>query len=96
LTIHEEIIQSRVSLQQSILAECAGLPKQGGRLVYATCSLLEEENEEIVSWFLDRYPKYSLVSSPLVVDNGSDGDTITLLPHRLATDGFFAAIFTRS
>ncbi len=85
--------------QASILDAASRLPKFGGRLVYATCSLLREENEEIVEQFLATHPDYALVPMsqvlaeqkiPLEMDR-----YLKMLPHKHQTDGFFAAVLER-
>ena len=93
--------------QSSILDTARALVRVGGRLVYATCSLLEEENEAQVSSFLMRHPEFSLVplarAWPLVetVTRGdaqadrSTAEMLTLTPARHGTDGFFAAVLER-
>ncbi len=90
--------------QAAILASAARLVKPGGRLVYATCSLLQEENESIVAQFLAANDAFMLVPAsavlaeqkladhPLLQDSG---DYLKLLPHRHQTDGFFAAVLER-
>ena len=94
--------QSLVELnakQGAILAGAARLVKAGGRLVYATCSLLAEENEDIVSAFLTSHADFVLVpmaevlaEQKIVLDMG---DYLKLLPHLHQTDGFFAAVLER-
>ena len=90
--------------QASILAAAAGPVKQGGRLVYATCSLLEAENEAIVAAFLAAHPDFVLLSAADIlrkqgveIDALEAGDDrLRLLPHRHGTDGFFAAVLQRT
>ncbi len=85
--------------QASILASAARLVKSGGRLVYATCSLLREENEAIVESFLAANPEFSLCDArELLPDNVAallDGPCLKLQPQKHGTDGFFAAAMTR-
>jgi 16S rRNA (cytosine967-C5)-methyltransferase len=74
--------------------------RPGGRLLYATCSLLKKENEERVQAFLQTHPDFSLVSADHVMSKWFPSISVTspfmlLLPHKLPTDGFFAAIMTR-
>jgi 16S rRNA (cytosine967-C5)-methyltransferase len=84
--------------QSSILDTAAALVRPGGRLVYATCSLLHEENEGQVSAFLIRHAEFVLV--PLArawpfETTAPDGDMLSLTPARHGTDGFFAAVLER-
>ncbi|MEA3121133.1 MAG: rRNA (cytosine967-C5)-methyltransferase [Paraburkholderia sp.] len=85
--------------QASILASAARLVKPGGRLVYATCSLLEAENEAVVAQFLADHPEFTLVPAGKVLAEQrievEMGDYLSLWPHRHATDGFFAAVLER-
>ena len=86
--------------QRAILEAAAGLLKPGGRLVYGTCSLLAEENEEIVEGFLARHPGFALVPAKAVLDRlglkvSGAGDYLHLYPHVHDTDGFFAAVLER-
>ncbi len=85
--------------QQAILAGASRLVKAGGRLVYATCSLLAEENEAIVTHFLSTHPEFSLVPVRDVLAEQKitldQGDYLQLLPHVHRTDGFFAAVLER-
>jgi 16S rRNA C967 or C1407 C5-methylase (RsmB/RsmF family) len=87
--------------QTAILASAARLLKPGGRLVYATCSLLPEENEQIAQAFSVAHPNFKPLPvkdllTELDVDQAStlctaDDLYLRLWPHCHATDGFFAA-----
>jgi 16S rRNA (cytosine967-C5)-methyltransferase len=85
--------------QLSILNGAARLVKPGGRLVYATCSILEEENESIVSQFLATNSAFQLVPVKEVLEEQKIplqmDDYLKLLPHKHQTDGFFAAVLER-
>jgi 16S rRNA (cytosine967-C5)-methyltransferase len=85
--------------QQAILASAARLIKPAGRLVYATCSLLQEENEAVVEQFLASHPDFELVPmKEVLAEQKIDlemGDYLKLLPHVHQTDGFFAAVLTK-
>ena len=85
--------------QASILASASRLVKKGGRLIYATCSILEAENEAIVTQFLADHADFALVPArDVLAEQRIDidtGDYLSLWPHRHATDGFFAAVLER-
>lgn len=86
--------------QGAILAAAAKLVKPGGRLVYATCSLLAAENNEVADAFLAAHPGFVAVSAAEVltrqgIDIAGAGERLELLPQRHGTDGFFAAVFER-
>jgi 16S rRNA (cytosine967-C5)-methyltransferase len=89
--------------QAAILASAARLLKPGGRLVYATCSLLRAENEDIVADFALQNKEFAPVPVADVLRHqnvpqvGSlvDNDYLRLWPYRHATDGFFAAVWQR-
>jgi 16S rRNA (cytosine967-C5)-methyltransferase len=97
----EDLVELREK-QRSILAAAADLVRQGGRLVYATCSLLREEDEGQVDAFLSRRPDYapvpvaglwpSLAAGP---PPEGDGPFLLVSPARHGTDGFFAAVLER-
>jgi 16S rRNA (cytosine967-C5)-methyltransferase len=87
--------------QAAILAAAASLLKPGGRLVYATCSLLPEENAQIVDAFLAAHPAFVrrpatdvLAAQGIALELA--GPDLQLLPHVHGTDGFFAAVLERS
>jgi 16S rRNA (cytosine967-C5)-methyltransferase len=91
---------SELALKQAaILRAAANLVKPGGRLVYATCSLLAEENEDVVAAFLaERGDFRALHCGELLRQQGialDTGEFLKLLPHLHGTDGFFAAALTR-
>ena len=89
--------------QAAILHAASGLVKSGGRLVYATCSLLAAENDAVVSAFLAAHPEYVALSASDVLrkqgieidGDAQGGERLRLLPHRHGSDGFFAAVMER-
>jgi len=86
--------------QRAILDAAASLLKPGGRLVYGTCSLLAEENEEIVAAFLAAHPDFALVPAKAILEKQGlriqgAGDFMHLYPHVHDTDGFFAAVLEK-
>ena len=85
--------------QTNILAAGSKLLKNGGRLVYATCSLLHEENQGIVEAFLSTHPEFKLLPAGEVLTQQKVplemGDYLQLLPQKHGTDGFFAAVMER-
>ena len=95
----EKDVAELVEKQSRILAAAAKLPRVGGRLVYATCSILREEGEDIVAKFLAAHPAYAQVSCAEIL--GAQGialDTgmnLRIFPNVHYTDGFFAAAFER-
>jgi 16S rRNA (cytosine967-C5)-methyltransferase len=86
--------------QATILASAANLVKPGGRLVYATCSFLPEENQEIVENFLATRPHFTLLNcAELLAQQKVPLDTgifMQLTPRLHRTDGFFAAALERA
>lgn len=88
-----------VALQARILASAARLVKPGGRLVYATCSLLPAENEAQVAAFLAANPAFHVVPLAEVapqMTGSAHPDYLSLTPARHDTDGFFAAVLQRA
>jgi 16S rRNA (cytosine967-C5)-methyltransferase len=86
--------------QRAILASAARLVKPGGRLVYATCSVLARENQDIVQGFLAEHPQFELKPANAVLAEQKiplemEGDWLTLYPNVHGTDGFFAAVLER-
>lgn len=91
-----ESIEELKIKQAAILNSAANLLKAGGRLVYATCSILPEENQNIVDSFLQTHPNFELINASEILKqqkiNLDTGEYLQLLPHLHGTDGFFAAI----
>lgn len=92
-------VRELTAKQASILAAAANLVKPGGRLVYATCSILREENDGIVDDFLTAHPQFEaepaqalLAAQGVTIDCG---ERFRVLPHRHAMDGFFATVLKR-
>ena len=90
----------KYTLQQAaILAATSRLLKKGGRLVYATCSFLPEENQHIVLAFLAAHPDFVLRPVSEILQQQKialdTGDYLELRPHLHGTDGFFAAVLER-
>jgi 16S rRNA (cytosine967-C5)-methyltransferase len=89
-----------VEKQRAILAAASRLLKPGGRLVYATCSILREENEAVSEDFAADHPHFKpLACNQLLAGQRIDLDTgahLRLWPHLHGTDGFFAAAFERA
>ena len=94
-----ESVARLVGKQTAILRAASGMVKPGGRLVYATCSLLAEENEAIVDAFLTANPAFSMVDCDSVFEQQKialrTGKYLRLTPHQHGTDGFFGAVLTR-
>jgi 16S rRNA (cytosine967-C5)-methyltransferase len=91
--------------QRQILNRAAGLVKPKGRLIYATCSLLHQENEAVVKDFLTQNPGYQLQRADALLQQSGlpqetaqflcEGPFLRLWPHRHGTDGFFVAVLER-
>jgi 16S rRNA (cytosine967-C5)-methyltransferase len=81
--------------QRAILERYARLVKPGGRLVYATCSINQAENEDVRATFVAAHPEFEPVPAlPAAVGLGR-GAEVQLLPHRHGTDGFYIAALRR-
>ena len=103
---------ARLALQQrAILDRAAALTAPGGRLVYATCSVLAAENEEVASAFELVHPRFRPLPVAAAADDARElteagrrrlgelaegGHMLQLTPHRAGTDGFFLALFERT
>ncbi|MGH6627906.1 MAG: RsmB/NOP family class I SAM-dependent RNA methyltransferase, partial [Burkholderiaceae bacterium] len=94
--------------QAAILQSAARLLKPGGRLVYATCSVLPQENEAIAQAFTEAHKDFSPVEAGEILSHlkvegaaslcggpSSGAEYLRLWPHRHGTDGFFAAVWVK-
>jgi len=82
-----EDVKSLAAFQRTLLAAAATYVKPGGILVYSTCTITREENEDNVEWFLENFP--------FVLDDSAEGSMLRLLPKD-NHDGFFIARMVRS
>lgn len=96
---NDHTIQQLIPQQQSILQAAAQLVCLGGRLIYATCSILREENEAQVETFLATHPNFVLENASDILQSQkidlNTGVYLKLNTEQHQTDGFFAAVFTR-
>lgn len=100
-----EMLEERIREQEEVLSEAAPFVRPGGYLVYITCSILPEENENQIASFLDDSPQFELLSAGEVWQDiygfekaqpwSADMKSITLTPAATGTDGFFFAVMTR-
>jgi 16S rRNA (cytosine967-C5)-methyltransferase len=97
--VTEQTVLELSEKQRSILHASAQLVKAGGRLVYATCTLLKQENENVVDEFLSHCPGFTLVdvNGLFTTQNKlmTQGPYLKLLPHVSGTDGFFCAVLEK-
>ncbi len=90
-------------VQHNVLRAAARLVKPGGRLVYATCSLLRQENQDVVERFVAEQPQFSLLPAAEILRvqgiaiEGAEHTApyFVMLTHRHGTDGFFGAVLQR-
>lgn len=99
-SVSEQMVKELHAKQISILTLNSQYVKPNGRLVYATCSLIREENELVVEKFLSEHPNFQLVPPTSILEryglaNLTNKKYFQLLPHHYNTDGFFAAVMKR-
>lgn len=98
----EKDLEEITAIQGRILDSAQRLVKKGGKLLYITCSLFEEENESQVKQFLIKYPDFAVASVPEIWNNMGHSELagrsqfLRLTPHRAGTDGFFAAVLYKN
>ncbi len=99
--LQPEDLEELTALQGEILDSAQRLVKPGGRLIYATCSLLQEEDEDQITRFLAAHPDFTLLPIAAVWaesiggDCPAQGEMLRLTPARHGTDGFFVAVMER-
>jgi 16S rRNA (cytosine967-C5)-methyltransferase len=95
-----EAIAELATKQRAILEAASRLVKPGGRLVYATCSILRDENDAVADAFGAAHSDFKPLSAASLLAAQrielDTGERLRLWPHLHATDGFFAAIFERA
>jgi 16S rRNA (cytosine967-C5)-methyltransferase len=96
LRLKETDLAEILPKQAMILDHAARLVKSGGRLIYATCSLLTEENEAQVSAFLARAPEFKRIPLGAPLPDSLYGEMLRLTPRSNGTDGFFGAVMERA
>ena len=95
----QESLDNAVQLQSELLDSAAEMVKEGGRLVYSTCSLEEEENMEQVMNFLDRHKNFEMQSVEGYVPNeviAHGGLAYQTFPHKHGCDGHFGVLLKRT
>lgn len=103
--LNEENLAERIEQQEQVLSEAKRFVRRGGYLIYVTCSVFPEENENQVYAFIEDNPNFELVSAGEVWEDlfgenklkpwSSDMKSITLTPAATNTDGFFFAVMER-
>ncbi len=89
---NENELSDLPGIQYDIVSNGSKYVRNGGRLVYSTCTLSKAENENIVAKFLENHLNFKAVP---VFDDGVSGTNVTLMPHKNESDGFFIACFER-
>ncbi len=98
--LDEAAVADHVARQKELLGRFATFVKPKGRLIYGTCSLLTEENEDVVRDFLKTHPDFELAPAgtwlgPELAEKTTRDGMLRLYPHRHGTDGFFGAVLVR-
>jgi 16S rRNA (cytosine967-C5)-methyltransferase len=106
-SVTEQTVAELHAKQLSILSLYAQCVKPNGRLVYATCTMMSAENENVIDTFLQLHPEFTLVPPAVVLERYNlvenpfgtslvTGKFMKLFPHLHGTDGFFAAVLQRT
>ncbi len=97
--LNDEELDGLPDIQKSILDACAKCVRPGGRLVYSTCTILPEENQNQVRAFLERHPEFEMDENvnylPEVLRSHAESGMISILPNRDGMEGFFIARMRR-
>jgi 16S rRNA (cytosine967-C5)-methyltransferase len=101
-----ERLKELIDLQKKIINKAVNLVSPGGRLIYATCSILPDENEHQIEWFLERYSEFNVMPISQIWERviGTDcpetaisnSTYLSLTPARHNTDGFFVAVLEKN
>jgi 16S rRNA (cytosine967-C5)-methyltransferase len=100
-SVSKQMLEELKEKQYSILSLNSQYVKPGGRLIYATCSLFRDENQNVVERFLSQHPHFELVDPSSILSRYNlapltNKEYFQLLPHQHNTDGFFAAVMKNS
>ncbi|OYT40376.1 MAG: Fmu (Sun) domain-containing protein [Desulfurococcales archaeon ex4484_58] len=93
--LREERVFDLQELQKELLEAGWKLLRESGRLLYCTCSLLKEENEDVIKWFLEKYRDAELIPLNKPYDPGFLPGTMRVWPHKHNTIGFFYALIVK-
>ena len=94
-----ETLERRQADQDQVLNDGAGYVKPGGRMVYVTCSVLPEEDEDRVAAFLERHPSFArqpATADPALTQFLTPAGDLRLTPHSAGTDGFYVAVLEKA
>jgi 16S rRNA (cytosine967-C5)-methyltransferase len=98
-------LAERIKAQDELLARAATYVKPGGRIVYVTCSVLRDENEDRIGAFLQTHPHFALQSASATIERAglenlqpfaTNDVGLRLSPATTGTDGFYVAMLTRA
>ena len=102
----KEMLEQRLTEQEEVLSEAAPFVRSGGFLIYITCSILPEENENQIASFTEDNPQFQMLSAGEVWQDlfgfdkrqpwSADMKSITLTPASTGTDGFYFAVMERA
>ena len=98
-SVTESLVTHFAEKQREILAFSSGFVRPGGRLIYVTCSLFRQENDDVVDAFLTAHGEFKLAppaGGPPLPGLSADSGRIRLFPHVHNTDGFFIASMERT
>lgn len=100
LRVKEEDINELNKVQKAILKNASLYLKPGGVLLYSTCTILSEENEETVKWFLNENKDFSICTDESIIPSewrsGINDGMLLLLPNKHNSDGFFICCLKKS
>tara|TARA_Y100001954_G_scaffold231202_2_gene280140 strand:- start:1885 stop:3255 length:1371 start_codon:yes stop_codon:yes gene_type:complete len=98
--LNSEKVTEYVALQKQLLQQAERLVAPNGYVIYATCSFLKEENQDVVSWALENLnlspvPLNELRPEGVLPEHQLEQHTLNILPHDFLSDGFFVAAFSK-
>ena len=98
--VQPEDLEELADLQRKILTCAQAIVKDGGTLLYSTCTVNRKENSENAAWFLEQFPFEAVSLDELLPDELKSGETakgqLQLIPGVHKTDGFFLAKFRKT